>query len=615
MRRPLWLLLLSLTHAVPASADSPAAAVEIPLPELPPLPALEHPSPSPAAVQALDARLEQLLALHVKHPLEPRVDLGFLSSELDEESVLAIAQRLEQLRRGLDGRAATGLLERARKEGAKSLDRRRKGRKTAEKTEGGGQDAGKREPPPATSDEGTSEGDGDWLQFALALDRGDDPAWRDLVHLYGMLRMLEALGTTAAVRELVNAYSYFGELVRIDLQRTLLRLKDKAVPALIEAREHDAKKVRDWSRRTLEGMGRAIPGEAIATTDPAVLADVLLAFGRVKDIDATRVILSFVASERVHLRRAARQAVGALGDAAVWHLKDAYESVTGDKPPRAWDHRRLAQELFRVHDRSRATAVFELMAQGLELARKGSTAEAIAAYDQVLARAPLFERRKEMAPTYVAHATALESSDEHAEALVALRKALRLDLDSPDRVRIEARIAYLEGRMLADKGTPDLFILRRAVELDPNNRDARELLKTLEERTAHVERATKRYVAAGAIGLFAAMAMVWLARRRPSASSKGMTKPPSPAPAPEDSGALRHSAAIEPAHHDASRLTTVELSEGTRPSEDERPTIAEGSPSLDAAEAVAEAATSLLPEAAVEAPSSPRDPSEPASGR
>jgi tetratricopeptide (TPR) repeat protein len=422
--------------------------------------------------------------------------------------VPAIAQRMEQIRRSVDGGAASAMLERARKLGAKSLDRRHSKKRD---------EASKEAPEP----------EGDWLQFALALDKRDGQAWRDLVQIYGMLRMLEAIGTTSAVRELISAYGYFGELVRIDLQRAIERLKDKAVPALIEAREHDAKKVRDWARRLLDSMGRAIPGEAIATTDAAILADVLMAFGRVKDIDAARVILSFISSDRVQLRKAARQALVALGEPASWQMKDAFESVTGNKPPRNWDHKRLAQELFRLHDRSKMTAVYELMGQGQEFAKKGELASAVGSFDQVLARSPLFERRKEMAPVYVAHAAQLERDERVAEALLALRKARRLDPDADDRAKIDSRIAYLEGRQLVDKGTPDPFILKRAVELDSENREARDLLLSLEERTVRVERATKRYAAAGAIGLGAVAAMIWLLRRRERSDDNNASDAPS----------------------------------------------------------------------------------------
>ncbi len=509
------LMVLALVPGSPrrARADDPpatsAAAPELPLAELPTLPPIEHPAPKPTAVQSLDARLDQLLSTRVAHPVEPHVDFAFLTVDLDDDIVPAIAQRLAELRKSLDGSAASALLERARKEGSKALHKAKK-----------------------------ADTEGDWLQFVLALHQ-ENEAWKNLAQIYALLRMLEAVGTTNAARELIACYGYFGELVRIDLQRATLRLKDKAVPALIEARENDAKKVRDWARRELDTIGRAIPGEAVSTTDPNVLADVLLAYGRVRDVDAARVVLSFVASDRVQLRNAARASVVAIGEPAMWHLKDAYENVTGEKPPRAWDFKRLAQELFRLHDRSRLAAVYELWERGAAAAKKGDAAAAVAAFDQLLARAPLFERRTEMAPSYVAAARELEKAGKPEDALVALRKALRLDPEGADHAKIESRVAYLEGKTLADRGTPDPFILKRAIELDPDNTDARELLASFEERALVRQEKTKRYAAAAAVAIAALLAMVWLLRRRRPAAKA--SPPPlhadvsgaPPAPPPE----------------------------------------------------------------------------------
>ena len=74
-----------------------------------------------------------------------------------------------------------------------------------------------------------------------------DRDWKDVVSLVAMERMLTAIGTTPAVRELINLHSYFGEMLRVDLQRQIGKLRDKAVPALIEARQHDAKLVQKWA--------------------------------------------------------------------------------------------------------------------------------------------------------------------------------------------------------------------------------------------------------------------------------------------------------------------------------------------------------------------------------
>jgi tetratricopeptide (TPR) repeat protein len=519
----LLLCALSVAPAVradPKSAGSgqPAATAppELPLPQIPKLAPIEHPPAKPEAVQSLEARLDQLLGVKVKGPLAGEAELRFLTADVDPTIVPAVAQRLEPLRGELDGRKAEQLLERARSAGNRAL---RRLERAASK--------GKDKSAPA--------GEGDWLGFVLALDRRDDATGSGLVELYGMLRILERVGTTAAVREMIACYSYFGELVRVDLQRALGRLGHKAVAALIEAKEHDARKVQSWARRQLDALGRAIPGEAVSTTDPEVLADVLRAFGRVRDVDAAPVVLSFAGSDRIQLRAAAREALGAIGEPASWHLKESYESLTGQKAPRDWDFQRLARELFRLHDRARLTEVYELMDQGLTSAGRGDHAAATKAFDQVLARSPLFERRDEMAPAYLAQADRLAAAGEDAEALVALRKALRIAPGHPDKAKTESKLCYLEGKVLADRGTPDRFILRRALALDPDNAAARALLARLEGHSLERQQRITRYGAAAAVGVVALALLILLGWRRRPARAKPPavpeTSPDAPPPA------------------------------------------------------------------------------------
>src|SRR6185295_8989508 len=107
--------------------------------------------------------------------------------------------------------------------------------------------------------------EGDWLDFLLASPHPKDQTWQDVTRLVAMERMLAAVGTTPAVRELINFHAYFGDMLRIDMQRQIAKLRDKAVPALIEARQHDAKVVQRWANKMLDQLGRAIPGEAVAS--------------------------------------------------------------------------------------------------------------------------------------------------------------------------------------------------------------------------------------------------------------------------------------------------------------------------------------------------------------
>jgi len=344
--------------------------------------------------------------------------------------------------------------------------------------------------------------------------------WRDLVRVLSMERMLTSAGTTPAVRELLQMYSYFGELLRVDLQRQVAKLKDRAVPALIEGKQHDAKIVQRFAAKQLDLLGRAIPGEAVGVTDPQVLADILRAYGRTRDVDAERVILSFCNSDRIQLREAAREAIAAIGEPGIWQLRDAYLNQTGNKAPREFTWDRIARELFGMYDRARLAEVYKLMDEGTAEAAAGKWVEATDAYDKVLARSPVFERRKEMAPAYVARAKTVEDKDPDA-ALELLRKALRLDPKGEAAKKVEAEIAYLEGITLIAKGTPDKFPLAKAIELDPTNDRAKKALAELEQERIEPQKSyLHRYVAAGGVGLFALVAMILLARRKSVSSDK-----------------------------------------------------------------------------------------------
>lgn len=473
---------------------------EVPLPEIPPLPDTDVGAPSSDAVQDVQARLDQLFNTDVGGPLDD-VDFKFLLDDLNADHVPAIAARIQELRAQIDGKNAILRLEKARKSGRRAIRKLPKGERP----------------------------DGDWLVFLLAEADSDSDVWRDSVQLYGMLRMLETIGNTHAVRQMVECVAYFGELVRIDLQRAMLRLKDKAVPALLEAKQHDAKKVQRFARKHLDLLGRAIPGESVSTTDPNVLTDVLYAFGRIQDIEATRVVLSFTNNDRLQVRTAARAAIGALGEPATWHIKDTYKNLTGNKPPGGWDHKRTAREIFRIHDRARLAVVFELYDTGKKALSEKNYEKATEAFDGVLARVPLFDKRMEMASAYIGHAEAQREAGKLDDALLSFRKALRLGPSEAEEKKIQARIALLEAKQLIEKGTPDRFLLQRAIELDPDDPEAQALLDSLhqeaEERTEKRKKKVGGIVAA-VLGL--AVAILVLRRRDPEEDApQGNQTPPS----------------------------------------------------------------------------------------
>jgi tetratricopeptide (TPR) repeat protein len=313
-----------------------------------------------------------------------------------------------------------------------------------------------------------------------------------------------------------------------------MKLRDKAVPALIEARQHDAKIVQRWANKQLDVLGRAIPGEAVASNDTQILADVLRAYGRTRDVDAERVILSFSNSDRIQLREASREAIAAVGEPGIWQLRDQYLSLTGNKAPKEWAWDRLARELFALYDRARLAEVYKLMDDGTAAASAGKVAPAVDAFDKVLARSPLFDRRKEMVKSYFERATQLEESHRD-DALSMMRKALRLDPKGDLAKKLEAEIAYLEGAISVDRGAPDKTAFQKALTIDPLHAASKQALAALEDKVVERQSLMPRYAAAGAIGLVALIAMILLARRKPPPEKRPDAPPPpeTPLPPPE----------------------------------------------------------------------------------
>jgi hypothetical protein len=527
----LWLVTMSVGAqdeggVVPDAPPAAPAGSAIPLPTIP--------APAPVALPPAEAdavgELSKLLTKIASANPKDREEAAAALAEQDESMLPAVAARLIDLRKSADRDGMSKLLESARKEARKDLKRGE-----AEESEAPADDRSDASKSLAAEEHALMDPNTtDWMRYVLQAP-ADTQAFRDLVAVLALSRTCVAIGTTAAAREVINVYMYFGDLFRIDVQRQLGRMRDMALPALIEAQYHDSKMVRTWAKRRLDVMGRAIPSEAVRINDNQALADVLRAYGRAREVEAVRVIVSFANSDRLQVREAAREAIGQVGEPAHWQLRDAYEQLMGEKPARSWDWQRTARELFAVYDRARLQEVYTLMDQGLEQAKAGKPSEAVVLFDRVLARAPMFERRVEMVPTYLEHARSIRTEDRLAAA-AALRRALSIAPagDHADAVRSE--LALIEAEELASAGVLDVTLLDRAIQLDPSNERARAMRDQAKVEVQLAESSWRRYAAAVAIGVIALAAMVFVAlvprRRRQSAESRRPPAAPTPDAAP-----------------------------------------------------------------------------------
>ncbi len=367
--------------------------------------------------------------------------------------------------------------------------------------------------------------EGEDLCDALLKSRGagaPDAGAKTALTTAALIRALAHAGTTPSVRQLVKIAGDANGAYRPELLRQTRALGDKAVPALIEARKDASSDVRHFAFNQLEAMGKRIPGDAVQTKDNQVLTDVLHAYGTIHDLDAVPVILSFVNSDRVQVRNAARDAVTAFGQDAVWKLREGYANLTGKSAPDGWPASEVAKELFAAYDRFRLQEVYGLLEDGLKKDKEGKTDEAIAAFDKVLARQPMLDRRAEMVPTYLARGQKLEDTDA-VSALGTLRKAERLAPDGPRSSQIKAEIDYLEGKDLLARGIPDTESFKRALLLDPTHVKARAELERLESTSLDHQTRTRAVAAAAGVLLLAVIGILLFggARRgrRPSRSA------------------------------------------------------------------------------------------------
>lgn len=495
--------LLTLLSPQRASADAstsePASASEASLPPLPAVPKLEIPAPERLHVEELATRIQHLISGNA----EERSDALAEVFETRAKLIPALYQRFETLA----GRADRERMKRA------MLQVREQSK--ASRTRGASAD---------TSGESRT----DLLAELLEQPKPNDEGWRDLTELVAISRMFAHIGNVYAARGLIEIYVRFGEFMRVDVQNRLFDLRDGAVAALIEARRHRAEKIARWAERQLDRLGKGVPGEAIRTTNFDVLADILRAYGRVKDRDAARIVISYASSERFRIREAARQAIAMLGEVGIWQLREAYEGVSGKRPRRDWSWERTARELFFEYDKLHVAKIYELLDKGSKAAAEGRFEEMAKDYDAILTRAPQFDRADALAPGYFTFAQRIANS-QPAAAEAALVRVERLTNDVNLRQRAKSlRDTIRAEQQLLQRGIMDTYLLNGAIERDPNNHRARELLRSADRAKLDEQTRRMRWLTSGAIALVAAIAILFVLLRRREAPLAVGAQPLSP---------------------------------------------------------------------------------------
>jgi tetratricopeptide (TPR) repeat protein len=366
---------------------------------------------------------------------------------------------------------------------------------------------------------GTKEDDFDWAQAAAGA--GNTPGARGLALIAAGMRAAERQGGVIGARLLVKLSVEHKGIFKPLATAALKRMGDHAVAALVEVRRDPDKDLRNFANKLLDGMGRFLPQDAVQVKDPQSLADVLVAFGKAKDPDALRVVISYLNADRVAVRDSARWAIAQFGADAKPILKETYEAFSGEKVSDDLPADKLLASLLGAYDKVRLAEVFHLLDEGIAHRDAGRLEEAIASFDALLARAPTFDRRAELAPAYFELGKRTAAKD-RTQGRVLMSKAARLATGTPLSASIEAELAFLEAQDLLDHGVADTALLRKVVQLDPNHQGARDLLTRLESEERVRDDRFRRWAGAGAAGLVAALLAVLLVGRGKKAP------PPSP---------------------------------------------------------------------------------------
>ena len=168
-----------------------------------------------------------------------------------------------------------------------------------------------------------------------------------------------------------------------------------------------------------------------------------------------------------------------------------------------------------AHDKVRLADVFKLFDEGKAHRDAGRLEEAVASYDALLARAPLFERRAELAGAYVDLARKKESTDRPA-ARAHYAKAARLAAGTPLGATIDADVAYLDTLDLLDRGVADPSLLQRALASAPDHARCRELLARMDADSRRADDRLRRYALAGGAELLTAiLALLFVGKKSP----------------------------------------------------------------------------------------------------
>ncbi len=122
-------------------------------------------------------------------------------------------------------------------------------------------------------------------------------------------------------------------------------------------------------------------------------------------------------------------------------------------------------------------------------------------FRSILARWPLYERRREMVPGMGAYGDALLKKGETSHARDVLREASLL-AQPQERTTLESKLLTIDAALALERGVADRALIERACQLAPTDQAPQRLLNHVDQRIDRPAPHTYRLVATVGILIF-----------------------------------------------------------------------------------------------------------------
>jgi hypothetical protein len=409
---------------------------------------------------------------------------------------------------------------------------------------------GRFKPRPAAKKGATPPPEPDWLA-ELAKSPDTSPALVDCLTTVVLLRALAATKTFEAANAMLGfAFTADGITFRDECGRQLRAMSPYSLATLLRASQEKKRSGGTYAAYAtfqLDRLDKNRPSYALnAAPDDVVEVQILNAIRDSKHPDAVPATMERCGARSPQVRHAAREAfmayvTGPLPPPAPKSKRKLPGGKMSDEEmPLYLTYRELArqeaerklvelggtvgrrakdaevvQQVFDLLDQQRAKIWDEQMAAAVALAGEQKWAEAAAKFDDILIAEPLYTRRGEMTPTFLALGKQLAAAKKWDGAVIAFEKAYSLDPAGANAADARAELHVARAEVLRAQGKPAEDELAQALSADPGHEGARGLLVQEQKDGVRSSRGWMLYAGLGGIAaaILATLAALWTRRR------------------------------------------------------------------------------------------------------